>query len=101
MTKQRTETIPPNQLAKEVVAAIAENTPPQDNVQHHPQPAAAAKKSTHQDYVVTVTISHPSTSFTVRASFHLIDPRLCTDPDAFNTPALARLTRFIEQNISI
>lgn len=51
----------------------------------------------HQDYVISVRVSHPASSWTVSATFHLMDPRLCTDPAAVNGPVLARLDSFINK----
>lgn len=55
----------------------------------------ATKNPVHDDYVVRVTITHPRSSRTVHTTFRLMNPQLCTDPDAINGPALARLLKFI------
>ncbi len=58
--------------------------------------AKETKRHVTTDFVVTIKISHPSTSWRVSATFHLIDPALATDPAAVNGPIRKRMDRFLD-----
>ncbi len=67
-----------------------------------PEAASANKKPTpHQHYLVSVRVTHPPSSWSVSATFHLMDPMTSTDTEAVNGPTYKRMLHFVDTMTSL